>query len=410
MPLTDAAIRNAKPGSKPRKLADEKGLFVLVHPNGSKYWRLKYRFAGKEKLLALGVYPEISLQKARSMRDTARAFLGEGVDPVDRMSKSAMAREAKVAAGNSFETVAREWLENIRAKWTAGHYNDTLKRFQTYVFPEIGGLALDVIKAPLLLAMARKIEATGAIETAHKITRACGQVFRYGISAGRCENNPAADLRGALKPKPEVRHMAAIPASELPSLLRKIDGYATEAGGDQQTQLALKLLALTFVRTSELVKATWDEFDLDAAVWRIPAQRMKMGAEHVVPLSRQALGIIRKLQVINGAYQFVFPGRTPAKSMSKNTILFALYRMGYRGRMTGHGFRAVASTVLNDMRLDPDVIERQLAHAERNKVRAAYHRTEYLEQRKAMMQHWADILDSLAEGGAVIPGSFGKAA
>ncbi len=251
--------------------------------------------------------------------------------------------------------------------------------------------------------MARKIEARGTVETAYTVVRACGQVFRYGIACGRCKGNPAADLRGALKPKPPVNHMAALKEKDLPELLRKIDAYAAEAGGDLQTQLALQLLALTFVRTGELREAVWEEFDLDKGEWHIPGERMKTGHPHLVPLSRQAVEVIRQLQALNGTYSFVLPGRNPRQPMSKNTVLFALYRMGYRGRMTGHGFRAVASTRLNEMNFDPDVIERQLAHAERNKVRAAYHRSEYLAERAKMMQWWSNFIDGIGKGAAVIP-------
>ena len=398
MPLTDTAIRNAKPGEKPRKLADERGLFILVTPKGGKWWRLKYRFGDKEKLLALGVYPDVSLKDARARRDEARKLLAEGIDPGEH--RKAEARERKLSAKNSFEAVAREWLENIHDKWTPRHYADTLKRFETYIFPELGARPIAEVDAPALLAVLRKIEKKGAGETARKVHRACSQVFRYAIATSRCKSNPAADLRGALKPKGKVEHRAALTTAELPELLRKIEAYDEQGGGDSQTKLALKLLALTFVRTGELREAEWGEFDLDHAEWRIPADRMKMKEPHFVPLSLQAVEVLRQLQAINGGYRYVFPGRNPEKPMSKNTALFALYRMGYHSRMTGHGFRAVASTALNEMGFKPDVIERQLAHAERNKVRAAYHRSEYLAERRQMMQVWGDYLDKL-EGGLV---------
>ncbi len=391
MPLTETAAKQAKPKDKPYKLTDEKGMYLEVMPNGSKYWRLKYRHLGKEKRLALGVYPDVSLKQARDKRDDARKQIAAGSDP--GQLKQADKRAKRLAAANSFEAVTREWLENIRAKWTSDHYDYTLRRFEAYAFPEIGSLPVSEVDAPTLLAMARKIEAQGTIETAHKVTRACGQVFRYAIAAGKCIRNPAADLRGALKAKPNPKHMAALSLADLPGLLRKIDTYAEE-GGEVQTQYALGLLALTFVRTGELREAEWSEFDLDGAIWRIPAERMKMKAPHVVPLARQTVSLLRKLHTITESYRFVFPGRVPAKPMSKNTVLFALYRMGYHGRMTGHGFRAVASTQLNEMGFDADAIERQLAHAERNKIRAAYHRTEYLPERTAMMQQWADMLDT----------------
>jgi len=389
--LTNPDCKNAKPKDKPYKLSDDKGLFLLIHPNGSKYWRLKYRVAGKEKLLALGIYPEVSLAEARGKRDEARKLHNNGVDP--GILKQVEKRARQIATANSFEALAKEWLGNVEHKWSADHYTYTLRRFEAYVFPEIGCTPISEISTPMLLAMARKIEAKGTIETTHKVLNACGQVFRFAIASGRCERNPIVDLKGAIKPKPAAKHMNALPEKELPALLRNMDCYAGEDGGELQTQYALQLLSLTFVRTGELREATWSEFDTDKAEWRIPAERMKMKAPHVVPLSNQAVEIIKKLKEINGAYKYVFPGVNPQKPMSKNTVLFALYRMGYRGRMTGHGFRAVASTVLNELGFDADVIERQLAHAERNKVRAAYHRTEYLPERRKMMQQWADLLD-----------------
>lgn len=399
--LTAAACNNAKPKEKPYKLSDERGMYLEVMPNGSKYWRLKYRIGGKEKRLALGVFPEVSLAAAREKRDTARKQLSEGGDP--SAAKQEAKRAAKIAAANSFEAIAREWLDHMRHKWSEGHHTYTKRRFEAYVFPEIGNAPIAQINAPALLSVARKIEGKGTIETAHKVMNTCGQVFRYAVATGRCERDPVGDLRGAIKPRPAPKHMNALSEKDLPDLLRKMDAYASDNGGELQTQYALQLLALTFVRTGELREATWTEFDLEKAEWRIPAERMKMKAPHVVPLSRQSIEVLEKLKALNGGYELVFPGVRPAIPMSKNTVLFALYRMGYRGRMTGHGFRAVASTILNEMGFDADVIERQLAHAERNKVRAAYHRAEYLAERRKMMQQWADYLDSKKAGADVIP-------
>ncbi|HQS16425.1 integrase arm-type DNA-binding domain-containing protein [Reyranella sp.] len=386
--LTDVLIRKAKAPAKPTKLMDERGLFLMLTPSGGRWWRFRYSYAGKEKLLSLGTYPDVSLKAAREARDDARKMLAKGIDP------SAVRQEekrAKVEAGaNTFAAVAREWLENVKPKWAAVYHSDTEKRFEAYVFPDVGRRPIAELTAPELLAVLRKIEARGTVETAHKVARACGQVFRYGIATGRCDRNPTADLRDALKARPKVKHMAALPASELPDFLRKIDGY----DGELQTRLALRLLALTFVRTNELRGATWAEIDLDKAEWTIPAERMKTKAPHHVPLSEQAVEAFRMLQAINGKWPWVFAGRTPSTPMSKNTVLFALYRLGYHGRMTGHGFRALASTALNEMGFRPDVIERQLAHVEKNAVRAAYHRSQYLEERTAMMQAWADHLDA----------------
>jgi integrase len=386
--LTDALIRKAKTPAKQTKLADGRGLFLLCAPSGGRWWRFKYRFGGKEKLLSLGTYPEVTLAKARDAREAARRKLLAGIDP--SAARQQERRANAEATANDFETIAREWLENIKPKWAPIYHGDTLKRFEAFVFPDIGRTPVSRVTAPDLLALLRKVEARGTIETAHKVARACGQVFRYGIASGRCERNPAADLRGALKGRPKPKHMAALPASELPTFLRKIDQY----DGETQTRLALRLLALTFVRTTELRGSTWAEIDLDKAEWTIPAERMKTGTPHHVPLSRQAVEAFRTLQSMNGKWPWVFAGRAPIKPMSKNTVLFALYRLGYHSRMTGHGFRALASTVLNEMGYRPDVIERQLAHTEKNAVRAAYHRSQYLEERLTMMQAWADFLDA----------------
>jgi integrase len=390
--LTDTLIRKTKTPAKPTKLADERGLYLLLAPSGGRWWRFKYRYAGKEKLLSLGTYPDVSLAKAREARDEARRMLTQDTDPsAERQQEK---RQKADAAANDFASVAREWLENVKPKWAPVYYGDTLKRFEAFVFPAIGRRPIAEVVAPELLALLRKIEARGTVETAHKVARACGQVFRYGIASGRCERNPAADLRGALKARPKPKHMAALPASELPTFLRKIAEY----DGEVQTRLALRLMALTFVRTTELRGATWGEIDFDKAEWTIPAERMKTNTPHHVPLSKQAVEAFRTLQAMNGKWPWVFAGRAPTTPMSKNTVLFALYRMGYHGRMTGHGFRALASTALNEMGYRPDVIERQLAHTEKNAVRAAYHRSQYLEERRTMMQQWADYLDSQRGG------------
>ena len=395
--LTDTLVRKSKAPAKPTKLADERGLYLLLTTSGGKLWRFKYRFAGKEKLLSLGSYPDVPLAKARDAREEARRLLAEGVDP--SAARQQERRERADAAANDFEAVAREWLDNVKPRWTPVYHGDTLKRFEAYVFPGIGRKPIASVTAPDLLRLLRKVEARGTVETAHKVARACGQVFRYGIASSRCERNPGADLRGALKARPKAKPMAALPAAELPTFLQKIDEY----DGDLQTTLALRLLALTFVRTNELRGASWTEIDFEKAEWVIPAERMKTRVPHHVPLSRQALDAFRQLQTINGKWQWVFPGRAPTKPMSKNTVLFALYRMGYHSRMTGHGFRALASTALNEMGYRPDVIERQLAHTEKNAVRAAYHRSQYLEERTTMMQTWADVLDAQRTGTTVVP-------
>jgi integrase len=387
--LSDVAIRKLKAPAKNTKYWDERGLFLLATAAGGKWWRFKYRFAGKEKLLALGVYPELSLAAAREAREDARRLLARGVDPSE--AKRQAKRAKKVAAANSFEVVAREWFDIVKGKWAAITHADSIRRFSAYVFPDLGNRPIANISAPELLDVLRKVEANGAIVTTHKLASHCGQIFAFGIATGRCERNPARDLKGVLKPRPRAEPMAALSLKDLPTFLRKIEVY----DGDEQTKLALRLLALTLVRTTELRGARWTEIDFKAAAWNIPGERMKVKLPHFVPLSRQAVEILRRLQEINGHRESVFPGRSPQRQMSKNTMLFAVYRMGYHSRMTVHGFRAIGSTYLNGThRYHPDVIERQLAHGDRDAVRAAYNRAQHLEARREMMQHWADYLDA----------------
>lgn len=414
MPLTDRQIRSVKPQDKPLRLFDSGGLYLEVSPAGGRWWRFKYRFGGKEKRFSLGVYPDVPLASrveadnengkrrtikgARDLRDEARALLASGVDP--SAQRKTDKREKKLRETNGFEAVAREWYAKRAQQWAPKHASDVLRRLEVNLFPEIGDKPIGEITAPVLLAAIRKIEHRGAYELAHRVLSVAGQVFRYGVASGRCERDPAPDLRGALTPA-KSKNQPAVAAEELPALLRAIDGYGEL--GDKLTGHALRLLALTFVRTNELIGAEWSEIDTEGATWIVPAERMKMKTEHVVPLSRQALAILAELRALGGASRYVFPGRNPDKPISNNTMLFALYRLGYKGKMTGHGFRAVASTMLNESGFRPDVIERQLAHQERNAVRAAYHRAEYLSERRAMMQQWADMLDSLAHGAKVIP-------
>lgn len=391
-PLTDPDIRNAKPREKPYKLADGGGLFLLVTVIGSKYWRMKYRYAGKEKLLALGVYPDVTLKQVRQKREDARRQLADGIDPGEQRKSEARAK--KIAAVNSFEAAAREWYEKQAHTWVKTHSNDVLRRLERNLFPHIGARPIAEIDAPELLAAIRKIEARGAYDLAHRVLAVCGQVFRYGIATGRCTRDISSDLRGALTPH-KGSHQAAVRPEEFPDLLRSIETY-DKTIGDTQTRLALQLLAATFVRTSELIGAVWEEFDTEAGLWVIPASRMKMKTEHIVPLSRQALTILEQLRAIGNGSRFVFPGRNRDKPISNNTLLYALYRLGYKGAMTGHGFRAVASTIMNESGLfRPDVIERQLAHCERDEVRGAYNRAEYLPERRKLMQWWADHLASI---------------
>ena len=390
MSLSDAKIRNAKPQTKPYKISDGEGMFLLVTPTGGKYWRFKYLFAGREKLLALGVYPEVSLGEARERRAQARKTLAAGTDPGE--AKQAAKREAKLKCENSFEAVAREWFEQRKHEWAASSARTMKIRLDRYLVPKLGHRPIADITAPEILSMLRGIEGKGVLDTAKRVMQACGQIFMYAIATGRAERNPVPDLRGALK-APVTKHHAYLKAAELPDFLEKLVGY----DGALQTRLALKFLMLTFVRTNELRAAEWTELDFDKAEWRIPAERMKMKELHIVPLSAQAVAVLRELQQHTGTRKYVFPNQHNLQTfMSENTMLYALYRMGYHSRTTGHGFRSTASTILNENGFVPDVIERQLAHGERNKVRAAYNHAQYLPERRKMMQWWADYLDDIA--------------
>jgi integrase len=398
MPLTATAIRNAKPG---KRLYDARGLYLEIAPSGGRWWRFAYRFGGKRKLISLGVMPAVSLAEARERRDEARKLVAQGIDPSAR--RQAEKRDGKLRETNSFASVAREWHGKRSKIWSAVHSANVLHRLEADLFPDLGTRPIAEITAPELLAVIRKIEHRGAYDLAHRVLSVASQVFRYGVASERCNGDPSRDLRGALTPhKPSNQH--AVTADELPELLRAIDGYS--AIGDKQTALALRLLCLTFVRTSELIGAEWSEFrdlDGDAPTWEVPAERMKLKAAHIVPLSCQAAAVLRELRAIGGGSRYVLPGRNPDKAISNNTLLFALYRLGYKGKMTGHGFRAVASSALNEAGYRSDVIERQLAHKEPNKVRSAYNRAEYLPERRAMMQQWADMVDAFAKGADVVP-------
>jgi integrase len=391
MALSDAKVRNAKPLSKPFKIADGEGLFLLVVPSGGKYWRFKYHFGGKEKLLALGVYPEVSLGEAREKRAEARKTLAKGNDP------GAVKRENKLQTAlnseHTFEAIAREWFAQRKHEWAEGTSRTHLKRLERHIIPKLGKRPIKEITAPEVLAMVRVVEGKGTLDTAKRLMQICGQVFMYAIATGRAERNPVPDLRGAIKTAVTTHH-AYLRAGELPEYLMRLDAY----DGAIVTKLALKLLLLTFVRTTELRAANWSEIDFDKAEWRLPAERMKMKEEHIVPLSSQAVSVLRELQNHTGNRQFIFPNQKNPFSafMSENTMLYALYRMGYHSRTTGHGFRSTASTILNENGFMPDVIERQLAHSERNKVRAAYNHAQYLPERRKMMQWWADYLDEAA--------------
>lgn len=392
MPLTTTAVRAAKPKEKPYRLADEKGMYLEVTPAGGRYWRLKYRFLGKEKLLALGVFPAVSLADAREARDEARKLLARGSDPSEQ--KKMAKRQALVAAANSFEVVAVEWLEKNKPKWTQRYASVVEGRIRKDLFPALGKRPITQITAQELLAVLRKMEGRGVRETTHRARQDCSHIMRYAIATGRAERDVAADVQGALKPV-VVKHHAAITAPDgIGALMRAIRGFE----GSFITKSALMLAPLVFVRPGELRNAEWPEIDLDAAEWRIPSAKMKMRTPHIVPLSEQAVKVLRALEPVTGPDGFVFPSvRGKGRSMSENTVNAALRRLGYTtDEMTGHGFRSMASTMLNEQGYNRDAIERQLAHAERNDVRAAYNYAEFLPERRAMMQAWASWLDKQA--------------
>lgn len=388
MKLNDTIIRNAKPGLKPFKMFDGNGLYLLVNPNGSRWWKLKYRFGGVEKLHSFGVYPNVSLKLARQRREEVRGQLVLGVDP------SVERKAAKRGLEHTFESVAREWWTDRRSNWSEEYAKAVITRFEQDVFPVIGSKPVKTITAADFLDCLERMKKRGVLETAHKVKTKCSEVMRYAVATRRAERDPVADLKGALPPV-RHRHYASITyPSEVGGLLRAIDGYQ---GKSRVTQAALRLLPLVFVRSSELRYARWEEFDFDQAQWKIPAERMKRPYPHVVPLSKQAIEILRELQPFTSPTGFVFPGvRSGAQPISENTVNAALRRMGFTANeMTGHGFRSMASTLLNEQGWEPDAIERQLSHIDENEIRAAYNYAQYLPVRRKMMQAWADFLDTL---------------
>ncbi len=407
MPLTDIQCKNAKPQEKPYKLSDGGSLYMEVATNGSKYWRLKYRFMGKEKRLAFGVYPIITLSDARAARDAAKKLLANDIDPgLDKKKKK---QNATIQAENTFELIAREWHSNNADKWSEGHRANLLHRLEMDIFPQIGGYPITDITPPELLSVFRKIESRGAHEIAQRAKQTCGQIFRYAIVTGRGERDPSADLKGALKPVVHG-HYSALEAKDLPEFLQAIE--RNDARLYAQTRIALKLIILTFVRTSELINATWDEFNFDNALWTIPASRMKMRKEHLVPLSRQVIELFEEQRKVTGEWTFVFPSAiSPRKAMSNNTILGAIRRLGYKDKTTGHGFRALAmSTIKEKLGYRHEVIDRQLAHAPVSKVDRAYDRAQFLDERKVMMQKWSDYVDVAASQEKVVKVDFRKGA
>jgi len=399
MKMTDPAVKNAAPKEKQYTLYDSEGLFLLILPNGAKLWRWKYLVGPKRyKRLSLGTYPKVSLKAARAERDRLQADRVKGIDP--SAAKQAL-KAVERAQGETFKLVTEEWFKEFRHTWTDSTAETIISRLRMDVFPYLGDKPIREITPPELLAVIRRIAARGAVETARRDLQKCGQIFRYAVANGKAERDISADLRGAIAP-PAKRHFASIhEPKEIGELLRAIDAYR----GSPVTRCALKLAPLTFVRPGELRHAEWVEIDMEAAEWRIPAERMKMREKHIVPLSRQALDVLRELHPISGGGRYVFPGgRSVSRPMSENAVLAALRRMGYeKGEMTGHGFRSMASTILHEQGWPSDVVERQLAHGERNKVKAAYNFAQHLPERRKMMDAWANYLDALREGGKVVP-------
>ena len=400
MSLTDTAIRKAKATGKVQRLFDGGGLYLEVSAAGGKWWRLKYRFLGKEKRLSLGVYPDVGLAGARTRRDEARKLLASGVDPSEHRKAAKAVRTERAA--NSYEAVALEWFANNARTWVKGHADKVLRRQEADVFPWLGARPIADIAPRDLLATMNRIADRGAVETAHRVLQNCCSVFNFAIVTGRTETNPALALRGALPAVKATHHPALTDPQALGGLLRAIDVYE----GSYVTRSALRLAPLLFVRPGELRKAEWSEFDLDARQWNIPAEKMKTRTAHLVPLPDQALAILRELHALTGVGRFVFPGtRDARRPMSENTVNAALRRMGFeKDTMTGHGFRAIARTILDEvLHVRPDYIEHQLAHAVRDPNGRAYNRTAHLPERVAMMQQWADYLDKLKTGGTVLP-------
>ena len=397
MALTDIQIRNAKPGDKPIKMTDGGGLYLLVSPKGGRWWRFDYRFGGKRKTLSLGTYPDVSLKDARERRDEARKLVSNEADP----GEVRKAQKATVAGAECFEAVAREWVAKFSLKWADTHTKKITERLAKNIYPWLGKRPIAEITPPEMLAVLRRIESRGAVETAYRAKMNCGQVFRYAVATGRVERDPTADLRGAL-PRGKVTHHAALTEPKaVGSLLRAIEGYE----GHFVVKMALQFAPLVFVRPGELRHAEWSEINLDKAEWRIPGQKMKMRDLHIIPLASQAVEILHELHPVTGRGRYLFPSvRTVDRPISENTVNAALRRLGYsKDEMTGHGFRSMASTLLHEMGYHPDWIELQLAHAERNGVRAAYNHAQHLIERRRMMQAWADFLGQLREGADVIP-------
>lgn len=389
MKLNARQVDAAKPREKAYKLADGAGLYLEVVPSGSRYWRMKYRFNGKEKRMAFGVYPAVSLAQARALRDEAKKKLAEGIDPSFAKKEEKLVRDVQL--NNTFQAVALEWHGTKVSRWSEGYASDIIEAFNKDIFPYIGQQPVNEIKPLVLLNVLRRMESRGATEKAKKVRQRCSEVFRYAIVTGRAEYNPAADLTSAMSGH-ESKHYPFLTVEELPDFLKALAGYI----GSPLVVLAARLLILTGVRTGELRGAFWSEFDLEKAVWEIPAERMKMKRPHLVPLSTQALEIVQQLKVMSWQYPLVFPGRNdPRKTMSEGSINQVFKRIGYTGKVTGHGFRHTMSTILHEKGFNTAWIETQLAHVDKNAIRGTYNHALYLEGRREMMQWYADYIDNM---------------
>ncbi len=391
MPLNNKTIENAKPRNKQYKLYDSKGLFILIKPNGAKYWRFKYRYANKEKVYAMGVYPEVSLKEARELQDELRAKVRKGIDPMSE--RKVKKRELTFKHKNTFKDIATSWMKEQERRWSKKHYATTRRRLEKNLFPVLGNRPISELSQPEVLDALKKIQDRDAIDLAHRIKYTIGQILRYAVVKGLASRDFTPDLKSALETRPKQHH-TRLHHDDLPDFLKALENY----DGEPQTAIATKLLLHTLVRTGELRKAKWSEFNIAEKTWRIPAETMKMKTEHIVPLSNQVIELLRQQMQFSGNSIYVFPGRSNLqKCMSENTILGCIKRLGYQDKTTGHGFRGLGSTTLYENDYPNDWIERQLAHLERNKVRAAYDFAKFLSQRRKMMQWWSNYLDKAAQ-------------
>ncbi|MBH2725985.1 tyrosine-type recombinase/integrase [Serratia marcescens] len=404
MPLTDIKVKTAKPMDKAYKLTDGGGMYLLVKPNGSKYWRLKYRFVGKEKMLSIGVYPDVSLADARQKRDEARKVLAAGGDPGEVKKADKLAQ--KLSTENTFEAIAREWHKQKADRWSLRYRDEIIDTFEKDIFPYLGRRPIAEIKPMELLETLRRLEKRGALEKMRKVRQRCGEVFRYAIVTGRAEYNPAPDLATALA-TPKKIHFPFLTAEELPYFIRDLAGYT----GSVITKTATQIIMQTGVRTQELRFARWEDIDFEKRLWEIPPEVMKMKRPHIVPLSEQVVELFQSLKPITGMYPLVFVGRNDrTKPISKESINQVIELLGYKGRLTGHGFRHTMSTILHEQGFNSAWIETQLAHVDKNAIRGTYNHAHYLEGRREMMQWYGDYIESMSKGEVILSGSFSKSA